>query len=148
MNFHRFFQARSLRTTLALLILAAAILFAAYRMAWQSGASLSDRSIDPVSDWENHLQPLRSDLSKTGAGTVGYIADWDIPNEKYNQDDQDVEFILTQFALVPSLVQRGANHTYVIGNLTEENLPKALKLFHLSLQEEYGKNIYLLKGNS
>ena len=145
MGFRFFRPVRSLRAGFAVLLLSAAVLFTSYRMAGQISLEtlLSKPAPDPVSEWETNLTTIRADLP--ASGTVGYVADWDIPGSDFNQDDQDVEYILTQFALVPLLVQRGVDHPFVIGNLTDENLAKALETYHLSLLEKYGRGIFLLK---
>ncbi len=72
---------------------------------------------DHVANWENRFTPIK-DLLPIQRGTLGYIADWDIPGADFDPSDQDAEYILTQYALSPFVLVRGENHEWIVGSLT------------------------------
>ena len=103
---------------------------------------------DPVTRWEKRVLPVLDHVP--GDVTIlGYVADWDIPDAEFYIVDQDQEFVLTQYALAPRVVQRGLDHEWIIGNFTvedfadwlDENLPSydAIKI---------GYGIYLIHRTS
>ena len=70
---------------------------------------------NPVDRWEKRIQPVRNHLPED-ITLVGYVADWDIPDLEYNPIDQDAEYVLTQYALAPIMVQPGLEQEWIIGN--------------------------------
>lgn len=70
---------------------------------------------NPVDKWEKRVRPIRELLPKD-VNLVGYVADWDIPDSGYNLIDQDAEYVLTQYALAPIMVQPGLEQEWIIGN--------------------------------
>ncbi len=100
---------------------------------------------DGITDWDNRLSRLRNDLPVFGH--VGYVADWDIPGQK-GSSDLDMEYRLTQYALLPLVVERGSTDKFVIGNITVAQVDKTLEtLFNVYTLKHYGFGIYLMRNN-
>lgn len=92
-------------------------LFVAYKNTSSAVASWNPETPDnnSVDKWERRLRPLK-DLLPEDIELVGYVADWDIPASGYNLIDQDAEYVLTQYALAPIMVQPGLEQEWIIGN--------------------------------
>ena len=136
------------RLSLLFLMMAAALFTALGYLRTQMAAwnprNLSD---DPVSNWEARCQELKQALPPTGE--IGYLSDWDLPGwqtSPNNQSDMDNEFRLTQYALTPRVLVRGAASDEVVGNLTSaESVGLIEKQFTLKMVHSYGLGIYLFK---
>ena len=49
-------------------------------------------------------------------GTLGYLAEWDVPGADFVASDLDAEYILTQYAFAPFILARGVNHEWIVGS--------------------------------
>ena len=104
----------------------------------------NSQSVDSVSRWEKRVRAVLNHVP----GNVmefGYVADWDIPDSGYDLIDQDNEYMLTQYALAPHIVQPGLDHEWIIGNLTNPGfrdwLDKNLSSYKIT---EMGFGIYVI----
>jgi hypothetical protein len=102
-------------------------------------------SNDMVYAWDKRLQKVRAGLP-ADVRIVGYVGDWDIlPADEYYYAGEETEYVLTQYALSPVIVQRGDHYEWVIVNMT----PKAYDIW-LKRQPQntkvidYGLRIFLI----
>lgn len=100
---------------------------------------------DMVTHWDKRMSALRADLPKDAA-IIGYVGDWDVlPEGEYYYADEETEYILTQYALSPVIVQRGDEHTWVIANLSTKAYEIWIKTQPENIKVvEYGPRIYLV----
>jgi hypothetical protein len=84
-------------------------------LIWTQSAGTVD--FDHVADWDARFTPVKEALP-IQRGTLGYIADWDIPGADFAPSDQDAEFILTQYAFAPFILVRGAEQEWIVGSLS------------------------------
>jgi hypothetical protein len=106
--------------------------------------NLSD---DPVTNWERRIEPVKADLPKSGE--IGYLSDWDLPGWKGSQSDMDNEYRLTQYALAPRLLIRGAGYAHVVANLSNpDDISRIEAQFQVRKVHEYGFGIYLFAGSA
>jgi hypothetical protein len=82
---------------------------------------------DHVAAWEARFEPVKQALP-IRRGTLGYIADWDVPGAGFDPSDQDAEYILTQYALSPFILVRGADHEWIVGSLSPSAYEKWVKV--------------------
>ncbi len=100
---------------------------------------------DMVTHWDKRMQPLQSNLP-INTTMIGYVGDWDVlPENEYHYAGEETEYILTQYALAPIIVQRSDEHEWVIANLT----PKAYDIWITTQPKdieiiEYGLRIFLV----
>jgi hypothetical protein len=104
---------------------------------------------DPVSGWNDRLQPLMESLHSEGV--VGYVSEQDLPDLEYSPGDSDEEFAMTQYFLAPIILDRGSTaHRYVIGNFSlpagyEPHFEERLGVIVI---KNYGMGIYLFEGTA
>lgn len=105
---------------------------------------------DPVSNWEARCAELKQALPRNGE--IGYLSDWDLPGwqaSPSNQSDMDNEFRLTQYALSPRVLVRGAGSDLVVGNLTSDgSVGQIEKQFAVHMLHSYGLGIYLFQKDA
>jgi hypothetical protein len=100
---------------------------------------------DMVSSWDKRMAGLRADLP-ADIKTIGYVGNWDIlPASDTIYADEETEFVLTQYALSPVIVERGDNEEWVILNLSRkaydiwiQRQPQDMKII------DYGLRIFLV----
>jgi hypothetical protein len=78
---------------------------------------------DPVADWEKRFAAVRQRIPFV-RGVVGYISDSDIPGATYDPANDEGEYILTQYALAPLVLVRGADQEWNIANLSRDSLER------------------------
>lgn len=100
---------------------------------------------DMVTHWDKRMQPIRNDLPK-GIKIIGYVGDWDIlPADEYYYAGEETEYILTQYALSPVIVQRGDQYEWVIANLTSKAYDIWIKTEPADIKVvDYGLRIFLV----
>jgi len=101
---------------------------------------------DSITLWDQQMQRLRQEFPN--GGQAGYVADWDIPGAEYNLPDQETEYILTQYALVPVVVRRGLNDERVIANLSDRQYLENPMFADFKLAGEFYAGMYLLERKS
>jgi hypothetical protein len=132
-----------------ILFLAAFAVYTAWGYLQIQISSWNPRNLtdDPVSNWEARCEELKQALPRSGE--IGYLANWDLPGwqaTSNNQSDMDNEFRLTQYALTPRVLVRGAAADYIVGNLTSDQaVGQVEKLFKVKMVHSYGLGIYLFK---
>lgn len=100
---------------------------------------------DMISSWDKRMAGLRADLP-TDVRTIGYVGNWDIlPASDYIYADEETEFVLTQYAMSPVIIERGDNEEWIILNLNRE----AYDIWILSQPQDikitdYGLRIFLV----
>ena len=131
---------------LFLALIASGLYMSYLNLVWSFQFWNQDEATDDfVTDWEGRLSRLESDLP-VDAQVVGYIADWDIPGSYWDGIDQSTEYVLTQYTFAPRVIQRGFDHTWIIGNFISPNFRAWLdqKLTDYELKQ-YGRGIYLIQ---
>lgn len=88
-------------------------------------ASFAERSNDSevIASWNERLEKLIEPIPFE-RGFVGYLSNEDIPGTNFNSNDAEGEFVLTQYAIAPLILVRGAEQDWVILNLDPETLKK------------------------
>jgi hypothetical protein len=90
---------------------------------------------DTVSRYERRYTELRTLLPRRGV--VGYLSD---------RMDAREQYYLTQYALVPVVVDRSPDHPTVVGNFFEPGLGPSLARQHgLIVVRDFGKGLLLLR---
>lgn len=140
---------QNLRVT-ATLILVTFSLFVAVSngLGVRAKQTVDSEAIDSVSKWEERVTPVLKHLP-SDVTVIGYAADWDLPDVKFNVIDQENEYTFTQYALAPRMVQPGLDHEWIIGNFTNKDFRTWLDQ-NLSSYEiiEMGFGIYLIHRTS
>jgi hypothetical protein len=93
-------------------------------------------SVDDITRWENRLAALKSQIPLS-AGRVGYIS----------SDPQGNEFVLTQYTLIPLVLERGTAPDWIIANYPGKTIHRVLQN-QLEIEnytvESYGYGLYLV----
>jgi len=99
---------------------------------------------DMISSWDKRMAALRADLP-AGVETIGYVGNWDIlPEGDYVYADEETEFVLTQYALSPVIIERGADEEWIILNLNPKAYDIWLQGQPSNMQiTDYGLRIFL-----
>lgn len=112
----------------------------------ESGAELEGEEM--VSGWDKRQR--RVNLLLPDHGIIGYIADWDIPNYKYSQSDQDVEYLLMQYTVAPLVLDRGTRHSIILGNFNDPGDDSKIQYFQnnfaLKLIESYSNEVHIFSN--
>ena len=100
-------------------------------------------AFDHVADWDARFAPVKEALP-IQRGTLGYIADWDIPGADFSTSDQDAEYILTQYAFAPFILVRGADYEWIVGSLSPRSYEAWVQI-RLGEYKDYKfkSNVYL-----
>lgn len=115
-----------------------------YQLNTLSGQTIPPLGHDGVSEWENRFTEIKMVLPESG--TIGYLADWDMPGNP-GSSDLETEYRLTQYTLTPLVVVRGTDYNRVIGNITSQAFDQQLEeFFNVMVLKNSGFGIYLLKG--
>lgn len=116
-----------------------------YRLATASVDGLTGD--DMVTAWDKRLRKVRNILPEYG--TIGYMADWDIPGYKYGSSDQEVEFLLAQYTVAPLVLERGSDHDLILGNFSDNGDPQKMenvqKQLGLRIIQPYSNEIFLME---
>ena len=115
--------------------------FVEYALKWNPGFIANDM----ISSWDKRMAGLRADLP-ADVKTIGYVGNWDIlPASDTIYADEETEFVLTQYALSPVIIERGDKEEWVILNLS----PKAYDIWIQRQPQDmkiidYGLRIFLV----
>jgi hypothetical protein len=103
---------------------------------------------DMVTAWDKRLRKIRSLLPEYGV--IGYAADWDIPGGTFGSSDQEVEFLLAQYTVAPVVLERGTNHSIILGNFSDNGdpnkLPSVQDTLGIRLTQPYSNEINIFEG--
>jgi hypothetical protein len=101
---------------------------------WKS--FLASGCVDSVSLWENRLAGLKSQIPQA-VTRVGYIS----------SDPEHIEFYLTQYTLIPIILERGTNPDWIIANYPAKTIHIVLRK-QLDLEQyavdNFGYGLYLV----
>jgi hypothetical protein len=78
---------------------------------------------EAVAIWDERLSRLIAPIPFK-LGIIGYISIEDIPGAAFDEADASGEFVLTQYAVAPLILTRGADQKWDILNLDPENFEK------------------------
>ena len=95
---------------------------------------------DPVLDWEKRFEPLKGKLPFK-RGVVGYISASSVPGASYDSNNDQGEYVLTQYVMSPIIIVKGTGQEWNIGNLK----PDAYKLWSQSNHGQF--EVFPFKGN-
>ncbi len=94
--------------------------------------SLGNPADDPVADWERRFGPLKRALPFE-RGFVGYISDSSIPGIITDINNDQGEYVLTQYVMAPIIIIKGTAEEWNIGNLS----PQAYRVWSLANQGKF-----------
>ncbi len=123
----------------AIILIIAASLYASIQnlIATKDLGSITD---DPVADFEKRFEPLKQRLPFK-RGVVGYISDSSIPGVSYDPNNDQGEYVLTQYAMSPIIIIKGTGQEWDIGNLS-------LQAYKVWSQANHGQfEVTQFKGN-
>jgi hypothetical protein len=94
-----------------------------------------NKGLDDVTRWENRLAQLKSDIPEN-AGVIGYLSG----------DPQNIEFNLTQYAIIPLVLRHGTNSEWIILNFPNKTIHIILQKYGLVnyAVKPYGYGLYLI----
>jgi hypothetical protein len=106
----------------------------ATRDVWNSFQAFG--GVDDVTRWENRLAELRTHIP-SGVDRIGYLA----------SDPEHIEFYLTQYIVIPAVLERGIAPDWIIVNYQGKSIQLVLKK-QLDLDkyavENFGYGLYLV----
>jgi hypothetical protein len=98
-----------------------------------------------VAIWDERLSKLIA-LIPFERGFIGYVSIEDIPGATFNAADTSGEFVLTQYAVAPFILIRGADQEWNILNLDPENYENWMQTNAGNFKlVEAGGNVYLIR---
>jgi hypothetical protein len=74
---------------------------------------------DAVADWVERFDPIKARLPFQ-RGVVGYISDAEVAGVNFNEADELGEYVLSQYALAPIIIERGTAREWCIANLSRQ----------------------------
>jgi hypothetical protein len=128
---------RAQQFMLALLVLTSLYASIQYLLSTSTAGEID---FDHVANWESRFKPVLEALP-IQRGTLGYLAEWDVPGADYVASDLDAEYILTQYAFSPFILARGVDHEWIVGSIS----PHAYELWKQTRVGEYEDQKF--KGN-
>jgi len=93
-----------------------------------------------LQSFRQRMSPVKSLLPANA--TVGYVSDLK-PDPSLRSE---LEYRMTQYALVPAIVEEGTRHEYVIGNFHGPALSRDFAAEQLTLIKDFGNGVLLLRG--
>ena len=110
-------------------IIAASIYFGFQNL--RSAMAIGSLTSDPVTQWEVRFQAVKK-LLPFQRGVIGYLTNSDVPGAKYDVNNEDGEYTLTQYSMAPIILVRGDNEEWTFANLNS-------KAFQLWSQSNHGQ---------
>jgi len=110
-------------------IIAASIYFGFQNL--RSAMAIGSLTSDPVTQWEVRFQAVKK-LLPFQRGVIGYLTNSDVPGAKYDVNNEDGEYTLTQYSMAPIILVRGDHEEWTIANLNS-------KAFQLWSQSNHGQ---------
>ena len=111
-------------------IIAASIYFGVQNL--RAAIGIGNLTSDPVTEWEVRFQAVKK-LLPFKRGVIGYITNSDVPGAKYDVNNEEGEYTLTQYTMAPIILVRGDNQEWTLANLNS----KAFQLWSQSNHGEY-----------
>ena len=97
----------------------------------RSAMAIGSLTSDPVTQWEVRFQAVKK-LLPFQRGVIGYLTNSDVPGAKYDVNNEDGEYTLTQYSMAPIILVRGDNEEWTIASLNS-------KAFQLWSQSNHGQ---------
>ncbi len=119
-------------------IFAASIYFGFQNL--RTAMAIGSLTNDPVTQWELRFQAVKKILPFK-RGVVGYISDSSIPGVSYDPNNDQGEYVLTQYVMSPIIIVKGTGQEWNIGNLR----PEAYKVWSQSNHGQF--EVIPFKGN-
>lgn len=85
-----------------------------------------DNDTAVVAEWDERITKLISPIP-IKHGFVGYISSKDIPGTVFSADNEEGEYILTQYSVAPLILIRGTDQEWGILNVDRETFNKWIK---------------------
>ena len=111
-------------------IIAASIYFGFQNL--RSAMAIGSLTSDPVTQWEVRFQAVKK-LLPFQRGVIGYLTNSDVPGAKYDVNNEDGEYTLTQYSMAPIILVRGDNEEWTIASLNS----KAFQLWSQSNHRQF-----------
>ncbi len=89
---------------------------------------------------DSRLAGVRETLPKSAV--LGYVTDISF---KDNPDEYKVNYLLSQYALVPVVIEDSQNHELILGNFAPDRPSRIISDRRLSVVSDFGRGIMLLK---
>jgi hypothetical protein len=119
-------------------IVAASIYFGVQNL--RNATVIGNLDTDPVTQWELRFQPVKK-LLPFQRGVIGYITNSDVPGAKYDVNNEEGEYTLTQYSMAPIILVRGSNEAWTLAIFNS-------KAFQLWSQSNHGQfRVFLMKDN-
>jgi len=110
-------------------------------------SSMNERSNDTavVANWDERLSKIIAPIPFE-RGFVGYISNEDIPGASFDPNDTSGEYVLTQYAVAPLILVRGADQEWNILNFDRETYQEWIKTNANDFElVESGGGMYLVR---
>ena len=98
-------------------IMAASIYFGVQNL--RAAIGIGALNSDPVTKWEVRFQAVKK-LLPFKRGVIGYITNSDVPGAKYDVNNEEGEYTLTQYTMAPIILVRGDNQEWTLANLNSQ----------------------------
>ena len=85
----------------------------------RNAIAIGNLNNDPITEWEVRFQPIKN-LLPFQRGMVGYITNSDVPGAKYDANNEQGEYTLTQYAMAPIILVRGDNEEWTIADFNNK----------------------------
>ncbi len=97
------------------------------------------KALDQITTYEKRYRGLKAMLQNHAI--VGYVSDFDD-----GSDADEIAYTMTQYVIVPIILQRGIRPHFVIGNFQHATPDiKAYEKENLSLRRDFGNGVLLFE---
>ena len=131
----------TLRKTLVIALVLASLFSAA--QFWESTRHL-EAGRAALDAWDARLSRAKEALP-VKRGVIGYVGEWDVPGFPYAYWDQESEFLLSQYALAPLILKKGAAAEWNVAVLDAKAFAAWKRLNQANFQvTDVGHGVYVL----
>ncbi|HEY9152648.1 MAG TPA: hypothetical protein VIN60_07165 [Anaerolineales bacterium] len=111
----------------------------------RNAVAIGSLTSDPVTQWEVRFQAVKK-LLPFQRGVIGYLTNSDVPGARFDSNNEQGEYTLTQYTMAPIILVRGDKEEWTLANLNS-------KAFQIWSQSNHGQfrviplkdNLYLLQ---
>lgn len=121
-------------------LLAAFCMLSSAMLLWRTLSGREKPQGTELAAFKKRISPLRGSLPPDAA--VGYISDL-TPDPSLRSV---LELRMTQYALVPVMVEDGPNYAYVIGNFHGPLPVRTPEIQQLTILKDFGNGVFLFRG--
>jgi hypothetical protein len=122
------------------LVLATFCLLSSATLLWRTLSGRKKTQGVELARFKQRMSPLSGALPPDA--TVGYVSDLKPDPTLRSQ----LEYRMTQYALVPVMVEDGSNYAYVVGNFHGPLAVQAQELQQLTIIKDFGNGVLLFRG--